>query len=199
MIHVDARSEPDSFDDLVRQPGQKVLAQGATAVLKPYWRECIVDLRREYRNICAYLSMRIHPATAFATVDHFLPKVSHRAMTYEWSNFRLASAPMNTNKGDFLDVLDPFSVEDGWFQLNVASGEVHPAAELDAARQAEVQATIRRLKLNDPTYRDARIDYLDRYYGVPQAGKRRDPLPMSYLEEEAPFIASELKRQGRLR
>ena len=40
---------------------------------------------------------------------------------------------------------------------------------------------------------------LDRYYGVPQAGKRRDPLPMSYLEEEAPFIASELKRQGRLR
>ena len=64
-------------------------------------------------------------------VDHFYPKSVRPDMAYEWSNFRLASLKLNCRKREFQDVLDPFTIEPGWFCLSFPSllfslGQVSP-------------------------------------------------------------------------
>ncbi len=227
MIPVAPAAEPDSFEEAVRVPGRRALLElsGDPAApprrgrgrphspvaariadipsekLPPHWTHCLPELRLAYRDTCAYLGMKIHKATGAATVDHFLPKHRHPKQAYEWSNYRLASKQVNTNKGLHEDVLDPFLIQDGWFVLNVGTFEVAPAAELDDAMRAKVQTTIDRLKLNEPTFCLARAEYHDRYHGLagPVGNRPQEPLPLCWLEEECPFVAAELKRQARLR
>jgi len=58
-------------------PKRKVVAKSfgkisvANLDKNPLWREALRDLRKRYRDICATLGMKIHPATGAATVDHF--------------------------------------------------------------------------------------------------------------------------------
>ncbi|MCK6527597.1 hypothetical protein L6R50_08550 [Myxococcota bacterium] len=168
--------------------------------LPTFWTRALPELRRRYGNVCGYLGMRIHEATGAATVDHFVPKSRDRRLAYEWSNFRLAAAQVNTNKGDHEDVLDPFEVQDHWFTLDVASFEIAPADDLEAEVRAKVEATISRLGLNDPVFCDARAEYHDRYHGLrTDPDDPPEPWPLSWLACECPLVARQLRRQGRLR
>lgn len=119
MIHVALQPEPERFDALVRQPGSRALAANVEH-LPPYWRECLDDLRRSYRSICAYLCVIVPPGTGAGSVDHFAPKSKHRELAYEWSNYRFVGALMNVRKRDFEDVLDPMEIPDGWFILELS-------------------------------------------------------------------------------
>lgn len=225
MIYVRPAPEPEDFDSQVRRPGLQALRELvgdrravprpgrkrravarrieelASESLPPLWRNCLPRLRTAYRDICSYLGMKIHPATGAATVDHFKPKSVWQILAYEWTNYRLAARQVNASKGEHEDVLDPFEVENGWFELNLGTFEVSASRDLDEALAEKVQATIVRLKLNDPTFCKAREEYHDRYHGLSEAvGNRvREALPLSWLEEECPFVALELERQGRLR
>lgn len=145
--------------------------------------------------------MRIHEATGAATIDHYEPKATHQELAYEWSNFRLCANQINANKGQHEDVLDPFRIESGWFVLRVGSFDVVPADGLDPATRARVEATILRLRLNEPTFRKARQEYHDRYHGLaePVGSHATEPLPLAWLRRECPYVAFELERQGRLR
>jgi hypothetical protein len=145
--------------------------------------------------------MKIPRATATATIDHFKPKSTHQELAYEWSNFRLASQQVNTNKGDHEDVLDPFEIENGWFALDIGTFEIRPSPDLDDARRPGVERTISVLRLNEPTFRKAREEYHDRYHGLsdPVGGRPKEPLPLWWLREECPYVAQELQSQGRLR
>ena len=177
------------------------MADIPSANLPFFWRECLPQLRTAYRDTCAYLGMRIHPATGAATIDHFLPNHRHQELAYEWSNFRLAAQQVNANKGEHEDVLDPFDVANGWFVLDIGTFEVRASTELDEIQRKQVEATIARLKLNEPTFRKAREDYHDRYHGLGQPVGNRpvEALPLQWLTEECPYVAHELQRQGRLR
>jgi hypothetical protein len=107
---------------------------------------------------------------------------------YEWMNYRLACSLVNARKNNFGDVLDPFLIEDDWFELELVGFQVKPARRLDGETRAQVQATIDRLKLNDFTAsreRDA-INYWE------------NGVPFKILTDESPFVARELRRQGRL-
>ena len=108
---------------------------------------------------------------------------------YEWTNYRLACALMNSRKNDVEHVLDPFDVGDGWFALELYEFQVMPGAGLPGDTEAEVTNTIERLRLNDSQCREARrefaVDYWCREIG------------WSYLERHAPFVARELNRQGK--
>lgn len=225
MIRVKPAAEPESFDVTVRRPGKGALLEliGSSeapkrpgpkrtkvadriedipaAKLPKFWRKSLGDLRAAYGDTCAYLGMRIHPSTGAATVDHFLPKSEHQDLAYEWSNFRLASQQVNTNKNEHEDVLDPFEIEDGWFELGVGDFKVRPSPELDGELRTKVEATIERLKLNEPTFCESRREYHDRYHGLgePVAGRPEEPVPLAWLERECPYVAAELRRQQRLR
>jgi hypothetical protein len=226
MIHVEKQPEPSppdfDFDHEVRQPGLSALAeltgQGPTlrrrgprirkeadrledlnpAVLRkhPYWTRALDVLHHAYKGICAYSCFYIAPICG-PTVDHFVAMVSaDPRQAYEWDNYRLASSLMNARKRDFPDVLDPFEVEDGWFELNMGTFEVHPAPGLDAPLFDSVRSTIERLGLNSRECRSMRIKFFESYWRpkVPS-----QPVPLWHLEEQAPFLAREMRRQGRIR
>ena len=225
MIRVDRVPEPPDFETLVRRPGQAALleligdpaapprrgprrqkvadriADIPAANLPTCWRDCLPQLRAAYRDTCAYLGMKIHAATGAATIDHFRPKAAHQELAYEWSNFRLAAQQVNANKGEHEDVIDPFEVEDGWFELNVGTFEIRASPGIDPQQRIRIELTIARLNLNEPTFCKTREEYHDRYHGLGEAvrGDLREALPLAWLREECPYVASELERQARLR
>ncbi len=130
-------------------------------------------------------------------MDHFVAITrTELDQAYEWDNYRLACSLMNACKSDFTDVLDPCEVEDGWFELDLNTLEVKPAGALDSALRQRVEGTIERLKLNSRECTNARRERFDEYW-YPQVDGQ--PIPLWHLEKWAPFLAREMRRQGRIR
>ncbi len=223
MIRVPRAPAPADFEARVAGPGRRALQEllgdpaaptrrgpkrkrtyGSINDIPPselekthYWTRALPDMKRAYGYTCAYLAMKIHPATGAATIDHFIPKERDPGRAYDWDNFRLSTGLINAYKDTHQDVLDPFEVEDGWFTLNLLSFKVLPNSQLDTTMRERVRVTIdERLRLNEPTFCEARRVYHDRYHGL---GDSLEPWPLSWLETECPFVARELRRQGRLR
>lgn len=221
MIHVNPAPEPKDFDQNVRRLGLRAIAEmvgeklGVARSGRPrekiaekredipadafpcYWTKAIPDMMKAYNEICAYSCFRIHPVTGCPTVDHMIPKSSSWAEVYEWCNYRLASHSMNSTKRAFKDVLDPFDVDDGWFVLELTGFQVKPSDDLlksnDPAKKAiasKIQDTIKRLGLSESSQCEARAERAEQYW--------RTKIDLPTLEKEAPFVAKELRRQGRL-
>ena len=131
MIHVDPADEPPDFDQKVRMPGLRAIAEligeepprtagrrlqkvaDRRQDISPrefptYWIEALDDLMTAYQRICAYSCFRIHPVTGARSVDHMAPKSRAWDQVYEWRNYRLSSSLLNARKRDFSTVLDPF-------------------------------------------------------------------------------------------
>lgn len=222
MIHVDPAPEPDRFDAAARQPGLSAIAElvgepptvarsgprRAQAIVNgspvtrrqdippsifpAFWQgEWVQALLVAYRRICAYVCVYIEPVTGAASVDHMMPKSVDWNRVYEWNNYRLACSIMNARKNDARDVLDPFEVENGWFQLEFVGFQVVPNPDLGAELVTRVQDTISRLALNDEECRALRGQYAADYWD--------DLIRLTYLERRAPFVAMEMRRQGKLR
>lgn len=162
------------------------------------WRQALPDLKAQYSHTCAYLGIRI---TEIAHVDHFKPKSKYQELAYTWSNFRLSSPMVNSFKGEYDDVIDPFCVQPGWFELNLITGEVHPGKHLaDANLIKSITQTIKRLKLNEyQPYVDQRIDFINRYYNFidPFAPIDVPQINFAALSVDYPYIAAELRRLGK--
>jgi hypothetical protein len=211
LIRVEKANEPLSFNERVRIPGLRVIAEMVgekpqrtagkrfkkiadqrddipAKEFPPYWTEALNDLMEAYDWTCAYSCFRIHPVTGRRSVDHFAAKSRQWEKVYEWSNYRLASSLLNARKNDFGDVLDPFEIVDGWFQLELVGFQVLPDPTLKHAIRERVQRTIDRLGLND--FRRARERDAENYWS--------GEISWRVLSEESPFVAKELRRQGRL-
>lgn len=215
MIRVELAPEPATFHEKVRQPGLSAIAElvGQPPLLPrpgprrkpiaasrdeipaekfpPYWRDALDDLLAAYDRICAYICVYIEPVTGASSVDHMIPKSKRWQDVYEWANYRLACSPMNARKKEFADVLDPFEVRDGWFELELVGFQVMPSHSLDLETHGQVEATINRLKLNHKDCRELRESYAKNYW--------ERHIDLAYLERRAPFVARELRRLGRLR
>ncbi len=133
----------------------------------------------------------IEKVTGAATVDHMIPRSAEWRHVYEWSNYRLACSLMNSRKKDAVGVFDPFQVESGWFELEFVGFQVKPASRLPRLIHDRAERTISRLRLNDRECCALREDYVEAY--------ERNDITLKYLKRRAPFIASELRRQGLLR
>jgi hypothetical protein len=159
--------------------------------LPTYWTHALDDLMEAYQRVCAYSCFRIHPITGARSVDHMAPKSRAWDRVYEWSNYRLACGLLNARKRDFTEVLDPFEVRDGWFELEPVGFQVLPGEGLPVVTTQQIESTIIRLGLNERRFRTARerdwSNYLEGH------------ISFEVLLEESPFVARELLRQGRLR
>lgn len=213
MIRVELAAEPQDFDAKVRQPGLRAIAELAGEPGLPkrkgrarqavansreqipadkfpsYWTEALPELRAAYGHVCSYVCVYIEPVTGAASVDHMLPKSLSWQEAYEWRNYRLACSLMNSRKNDYRDVLDPFEIDDDWFQIELVGYQVIPRTDLDPAIKTSVQSTIDRLKLNDRDCLTVREDYATDYF-------QRD-ISLGYLRRRAPLLAREIERQGR--
>ena len=203
MMRVHPAPEPDAFDEVVRQPGRRALDRLAAEKYSgsieavparefpSHWRNSLDDLLAAYNRICSYLCLYIRRGTGARSVDHMVPKSMAWDRAYEWDNYRLACSLMNSRKGAAASVLDPFDVEEGWFVLELFAFQVLPAQGLADPTAAAVEATIKRLRLNDEECRGAREEYAVEYW--------REEVSLDYVERRAPFVANELRRQNRLR
>ncbi len=144
-----------------------------------------------YNQICAYMAVYIEKVTGAATVDHMIPRSVDWRQVYQWSNYRLACSLMNARKNEAIFVLDPFKVRSGWFELEFVGFQVKPAAKLSPFILRRVEKTIALLKVNYKQCRNLRRDYVEQY--EPQQ------ISLTHLTRRAPFIAMELRRQGRLK
>jgi hypothetical protein len=217
VIPVVPAHEPKSFDTHVRRRGalavqrllgKKVKAAGRkpkTTYARPddipadsfpaYWTEVrkadgkstLDDLMGAYGQRCAYLGMHLERATGSPTVDHYRPKQPHWRLVYEWSNYRLAASCVNGKKGTKA-VIDPFQVQPGWFELDLDTFLVRRGDRAPSAEHARIDATLSILNLRQCVAQ--RGEYITRY----RAGED----DLRNLQRYAPFIASELRRQGRL-
>lgn len=225
MIRVEKQPEPRApgfdFDGRVRQPGLSALAEligdpptvqrtgprikpRATRVedLPPstlrkyhYWTRALDALHAAYGGRCAYASFYIEPLTG-PTVDHFVAICRAEPQeAYEWGNYRLACSLMNSRKNDFAGVLDPCEIEDGWFTLDLDTFDVVPGEGLDDSLRQRARETIDHL-LNTPECKSMRRRYFELHW-APKDPTR--PIPLWFIEEQAPFLAREMRRQGRVR
>jgi 5-methylcytosine-specific restriction endonuclease McrA len=213
MIRVQRADEPETFDALVRRPGLRALARRTgedvpgpgrppknvydrredipSKEFPPEWRTAIPDLLDRYSHLCAYTALYIEDGTGDATVDHFVPISTDWRLAYEWSNFRLSCGQVNANK-DLAQPLDPFEIEDGWFELDLVGYQVIPGACTTDPLRTLIRATIESvLKLNSACFRRQRSKYAEAYL--------TGQISLEYLERRAPFVARELRRQGKLR
>lgn len=214
MIHVQPQPEPADFDARVRQPGLSALGElvGEPPAIKrpgprrkqiaqriedlghddlpPLWRHCLPQLAEAYQRICAYFGLHVESITGSDTVDHYVPKSLDVRQAYEWANYRFACARMNARKGVVAQVLDPFEVEDGWFQLELVRFQLIPAPDLASELAARIETTIQLLGLNDEECKQTRARWYEDY----QAGH----VSLPYVERRFPLLARELHRQGRV-
>ncbi|MCF4114192.1 MULTISPECIES: hypothetical protein [Dethiosulfovibrio] len=199
MIHVNAKPEPPSFDKKVRQKGLNLMKKNGInpriplpkgTELRSCWTKCLDDLHSCYGGICAYLAVYVERITGANSVDHFVPKKKRPDLAYEWSNYRLACTRINSRKGDYEDVLDPFEVENEWFYLDLITGRIYPNPDLDDQVKRKVQSTIDRLGLDDDDNRKLRTKYYTYYLG--------QEISSDYLKSHAPFVWMEADRQNLL-
>jgi len=189
VIHVAPAPPPKTFEKKVREPGLAFLKERkGDEPLEPHWTKALDDLMSAYHEICAYSCFRIHPITGARSTDHFAAKSLDAELAYEWSNYRLCCSRLNSRKRAFDDVLDPFLIQTGWFQLELVGFQVLPDPELPEVRKREVQDTIDRLGLND--FRSEREAHAEDYW--------HEEISLKVLRRESPFVAEELRRHGRL-
>ncbi len=215
MIPLALAQEPKDFDRKVRQPGLSAIDElvGRSPRIKrpgrrrakvaesepkipvdkfpPFWRDVLDDMMEAYEQRCAYLAMFIEE-TGGPTVDHVMPKSLAWERVYEWSNYRLCTGVVNSKKGDLLKLVDPVDAKTGWFALDLASCRVVRGAAAPKAQHTKIDATLPLLNIRDCCMQRRR--YVEEY----RRGPGSKGIDLTYLEHRAPFIASELRRQGKL-
>lgn len=193
MIPVKVQPRPETFAQKVEGPGQRFLAknphpQGSEWKHHDYWKRAEKELYKAYSGICAYSCTWISRVTGGKTIEHFKPKSKYPQDAYKWENYRLVCLLLNARKGDFEDVLDPFTLLDGWFVIDFPSLMIFPGDHLSPTEAEQVNQTVKRLRLNeDEDCIGDREKWLQEYV--------TGEISFSHLEKKAPFLALELKRQ----
>ena len=191
MIPVQPQPEPPDFDTKVRQKGLAFLQKSTPPVSwsnGDYWTNALPDLYQSYQGVCAYCCEWIPRTVGAASVEHFVPKANSPHLAYEWDNYRLVSSRFNGRKSDYQDVLDPFLLDGPWFILKFPALMVVANPNISPDKQEGVAATVARLKLNDEICIESRRRWIRNFI--------KNEITYPHLKRHAPFLASELERQG---
>jgi hypothetical protein len=120
-------------------------------------------------------------------VDHFLSKKNRHELAYEWNNYRYIAGSVNGSKGNHDDkVLDPFEIQDGWFEVILPSLQLIATDKLPAQLKEKAHFTLEKLRLREGT---KVVRCRRRWYESFKNG-----MPMSELEKFAPLVAKAVKK-----
>ncbi|HEX7136668.1 MAG TPA: hypothetical protein VF219_02430 [Vicinamibacterales bacterium] len=141
-------------------------------------------MRAGFGSLCGYAAM-LDPTGG--TVDHYFSYRNRPELAYEWSNYRFASSTMNSIKRTADDeVLDPYEVGDGWFEIILPSLQMRVTDRVPREHRSRAEATLSRLKLRD----DERvIRWRQSWYEMYRAGR----LTIDGLQQVAPLIADAVR------
>lgn len=183
MMRFRPQPEPAEWNDACRRHGRAWLdTHPEYDRPHPYWTEFEPHLRAAFDGMCAYCAMRIMKGE----MDHFLPiahlkKEKLDALAYEWSNFRYADGSLNGRKGD-RPVLDPFLVEDDWFEILLPSLQLRRTERVPETHREIADRTLTMLGLRDG---EVILRYRREWYEMYCTGK----LSLDGLRRCAPLIA----------
>jgi len=190
VIRVDRQDEPTDFDEKVRRPGNEWLSDpNHLRKTRPrdFWRACSADVEKMFHSRCGYLASVL----TSGNVDHFVSwkrckDRNEHHLAYEWTNFRWIHPQLNSLKGEN-DLLDPFLVEDEWFDVDLFSYRLIVHVEkIPTALQELVERTLCLLGLDAGTTAEKlRAEAVECYReGMSLDGvRRRSPLVARALEK----------------
>ena len=137
--------KPRSFTRDCETPGKAwERANPASNKFPAHWRKYQPQLAAGFQDRCGWWAMRI----ADGAVDHYLSKKFHRNRAYDWNNYRYISTSVNSSKQNHdADVLDPFDVQPGWFEVQLPSMLLRRTSLVPPAFQAKADFTIKKLRL----------------------------------------------------
>ncbi|WP_437758002.1 hypothetical protein [Sorangium sp. So ce1389] len=188
MISFERAPEPADFDVNVRQPGQRWLAKGGARRMPSYWRRAARDLQAAFKGLCGYTAMWLSTP---GTVDHFVSRDEDPGLAYEWTNFRYATASINSSKSALRSdqVLDPFEVGDGWFEVILPSCQMVLTDRCPPEFRDRAQTMLKRLKLGDG---ESIVSFRQEWYRM----YREQGLSLEELARKAPLLARAVRKQG---
>ncbi|WP_300332664.1 hypothetical protein [Accumulibacter sp.] len=186
MIPVPRIPEPADFDKECRQKGMKWLKANPDGTRpRDFWSPFRNALADGFANRCGYGAMWI----ASGTVDHFVSVDADKAQAYEWDNYRYLDNWMNSCKRNANDLLDPFLVGDGWFEILLPSMQLVLTDAVPPAFRQQAETTLQRLRLRDhETLLRQRREWYRMY--------QEDKLSIDGLREKAPLIAAAVEKQS---
>lgn len=178
--------EPNDFDSKCRTRGKTWLGANPIKRPKDFWSKFRHALAAGFTDRCGYCAMWI----SSGTVDHFVSCNEDRQQAYEWSNYRYVEGWFNSSKSKRLSsqLLDPFEIQDGWFELDLPSLQLRLTDRVPPAVLARAQYTLINLPLRDDerVLRQRRA-WLEAY---------EQGAPLHIIEEKAPLIAAAIRRQN---
>lgn len=185
MIHFDTVPKPQGFEQEVEKPGAEWLLQNPSGRPQDYWARFKADLADGFNSLCAYTAM-YEPV---GTVDHFVSVSEKRSRAYDWSNYRFSAGWINSSKSNLLSsqILDPFQVEDGWFEILLPSLQLVVSADIPEDIRTRAEFVLKRLHLGH----DERVIRQRReWYRMFQD----DELTLEGLKRKAPLIAAAVEK-----
>lgn len=184
MIRVARVAAPPQFREKCQIPGKKWLnANRGARRPRDYWSQFKANLANGFANRCGYSAL-YEPV---GSVDHFKNWKHRPELAYDWQNFRYAAEWINKSKQTADDeVLDPYEVQDGWFEITLPSLQLRVTDRVPPEKRARANYTLTRLHLRD----DERvIRQRHQWYAMYLEGK----LSIEGLEQVAPLIAAAVK------
>lgn len=149
MIPFMPKHQPSFFYEITTVRGQRWLERNKLNNDRPedYWSEHRDYLAECFRHLCAYAAIRIEKGT----FDHYLSCKNKRERAYDWFNYRYICGIINSSKQAIdEEVLDPFEVKEGWFEVLLPSFELTLTNKLtDSNIRKRAELTILRLHLNE--------------------------------------------------
>lgn len=178
--------EPLEFDAKCRVKGKAWLAAHASGRPDDKWSPFRLDLAAGFADRCGYGAMWI----SSGTVDHFVSCDEDRNQAYEWSNYRYVEGWFNSSKTKLpsTNLLDPFEIQPGWFEVDLPSLQLRLTDAVPAAVLQRAEFTLKRLPLRDDerVIRQRRA-WLEMY---------EQGTPLAVIEQKAPLIAQAIRRQN---
>ncbi len=186
MIASKPGREPKTFDERCRQRGYQWLRTHPTASRpRDYWSEFRGAMADAAKDLCAYGAM-YEPV---GSVDHFEAVSKDLTLAYEWSHYRFVTANINSKKGNHGPFLDPFEVEDGWFEIILPSLQLRITDKMPSKLRPKAERTIQKLGLRDhETIIRQRRAWMEEY--------ERGDATISLLDRKAPLLAAAIRREN---
>jgi hypothetical protein len=181
--------KPAGFREKAEIPGERWLQRCPDNVRpRDFWSPFRPALADGFRDLCAYSAI----FDANGTVDHFVSLSEDRSKAYDWDNYRYCSEWINKSKGSLhsSQLLDPFEVCAGWFEILLPSLQLRVSEEVPPAIRARAECLIERLHLRDDERAlRTRRSWLTLY----EDGE----LTLGGLRKRAPLIAEAVERRSK--
>jgi len=183
--------EPEAFHTDCRLPGsswfvaRRLTGAGPkTSEFPNLWAQYEGDLAHAFDGRCGWWAMWI----ADGEVEHFLSKKNRPDLAYEWSNYRYIAGSVNGSKGNHDDkVLDPFEVQDGWFEVILPSMQLIRTHQVPASLVTKAEFTLKQLRLRSGT---KVVRSRKRWYDQFKDGT----VTLQGLQSNAPLVAKAVKK-----